>query len=121
LTLTTTVGTVATSGPAGVNRSDTITYAPQGYDPIEAALTFSAAGNALDANIAVGSGSLKNPLLIVRNHSAATYPATVKLNGTALAIDVDYFPSLRPAPANELWITLHRSLSGPSNRLQITP
>jgi hypothetical protein len=34
LTLTATVGSVATTGPAGVNRSDTTTYAPAGYDPV---------------------------------------------------------------------------------------
>jgi hypothetical protein len=44
----------------------------------------------------------------------------VKLNNVTLAIDVDYFPSLR-AGSNELWLTLNRDLSGASNRVQITP
>lgn len=121
LTLSASVGSVATTGPAGVNRMDTISYAPAGYDPIRGALTFVGASNALDANIAVGNGSLTNPLIIVRGYTGANYPGTVRLNGTALAMDADYFPSLRGAPDNELWITLNRSLMGTNNRLQITP
>jgi len=115
-----TVGSVATSGPAGVNRADTITYDPPGYDHIYGALAFSAASNTLDANVAVGSGTLHNPLIIVRNYTNGNYPTTVKLNGTTLAIDVDYFPSLRGA-ASELWITLNRDLTGVTNHLQMTP
>ena len=59
-----------------------------------AALTFVAAGNALDANIGVGAGrTLRKPLLVVRGVTA--YPATVRLNGATLVRDTDYFPSLR--------------------------
>jgi uncharacterized repeat protein (TIGR01451 family) len=116
LTLTATIGSVVTTGPAGVNRVDTITYAPAGYNPVYGALTWNASGNLLDANIAVGSGTLKKPLLIIRNYTAAL--PTVKLGGVTLAADVDYFPSLRAA-ASELWITLNRDLSGPTNHLEL--
>lgn len=119
-TLTASIGSVASSGPAGVNRADTVSYSPLGYDPVYGALTFNAAGNALDANIAIGSGTLSHPLIIVRGYGAGTYPATVKLNGTTLAIDVDYFPSLRSS-RNELWITLNRDLTGASNRIEVMP
>lgn len=119
LALTATVGSVATSGPAGPARADTITYAPVGYNPIYGALTFAAAGNKLTANIAVGAGhTLKHPLLVVRGVNA--YPSTVKLNGATLTADADYFPSLR-AGANELWLTLNRDLSGAANQLQLLP
>jgi hypothetical protein len=118
LTLSASTGSVAGSGPAGVSRSDTITYDPPGYDPIYGALTFVAASNALDANIVVGSGTLTKPLIIVRSYTGSDYPAQVELNGSLLTIDVDYFPSLR-ADTQELWITLNRDLSGASNRLQI--
>jgi hypothetical protein len=124
LSLSTTVGSVVSSGPAGINRtshalpSDTISYTPAGYDPVYSALAFSAAGNALDANIGVGSGTLKHPLIVIGNTSV--YPTTVKLGATTLVLDVDYFPSLRPA-ANELWITLNQDLSGATNHLQIVP
>ena len=94
LTLTASIGSVVTSGPAGVNRADNVTYAPAGYDHVYGALTFFAGGNQLDANIAVGAGTLQKPLLILRNYTGAVYP-TVKLGGVTLTPDVDYFPSLR--------------------------
>jgi len=118
LTLSASVGSVATSGPAGPARTDTITFAPIGYDPVHAALTFAAAGNALDATVEVGAGHmLAHPLLVVRGMGA--YPSTVTLNGATLTADADYFPSLRP-DANELWLTLNRDLTG-SNHLQLQP
>jgi hypothetical protein len=118
LVLGASIGSVATSGPAGPARADTITYAPPGYDPVHAALTFAATGNALDATIAVGAGhTLAHPVLVVRGMGA--YPSTVTLNGATLTEDSDYFPSLRPS-ANELWLTLNRDLSG-SNYLQLQP
>lgn len=118
MTLTASVGSVATSGPAGPARADTITYAPPGYDPVRGALTFLAAGNLLDANIAVASGTLKHPMLIVRGMNAE--PAVVRFNNTTLTADVDYYASLR-AGSNELWLTLNRDLSGASNHLQFLP
>jgi hypothetical protein len=118
LALTASTGSVATSGPAGPARADTITYVPAGVDPVYGALTFASSSNALDANIAVGAGTLKHPLLIVRGVTA--YPSTVKLNGATLTADADYFPSLR-AGANELWLTLNRDLAGATNRVQIQP
>lgn len=119
LAMTASVGSVATTGPAGPARVDTMTYTPAGYDPVHGALTFAAAGNALDANIAVGAGrTLAHPLLIVRGVTA--YPTTVALNGATLTADTDYYPSLR-AGANELWLTLARDLSGTANRLQLQP
>ncbi len=118
LTLSASVGSVVTSGPAGIARADTITYQPSGYDPVYSALRFNANGGALNANIAVSSGSLVNPLLIVGN--VAALPGAVSLNGAALTADVDYFASLR-ADKNELWITLHATLSGAANTLSMQP
>jgi len=85
---------------------------------VRGALTFLAAGNLLDANIAVGSGTLKHPMLIVRGMNAE--PAVVRFNNTTLTADVDYYASLR-AGSNELWLTLNRDLSGASNHLQFLP
>jgi len=119
ISMTAAIGAVVGSGPAGVNRSDTMTYAPAGYDAVRGALALAAAGNQLDANIAVASGTLKKPLLIVSNYSGA-YPTTVRLNGVVLVIDQDYFPSLR-GDAQELWITLNSDLTGVSNHFEILP
>lgn len=119
LTLTAATGSAATSGPAGVNRPDNITYAPAGYDPVYGTLTFSAAGNALDANIAVGNGSLSNPVIVVRNIGGGDYPA-LRLNNVTQVPDVDYFPSLRTS-TGDLWITLNRNLAGATNRIELVP
>jgi hypothetical protein len=117
LTLTAAIGTVVASGPAGVARTDTVAYAPAGYNQVYGALAFRASSNALDANVAVGAGTLRKPLVIVGNYTAATYP-TVRLGGVPLTMDVDYFPS-RSAAANELWITLNRDLTGAVNHLEV--
>lgn len=119
LTMTATIGSVATSGPAGVNRPDAAAYSPAGYDPVYGALTFVAAGNALDANIAVGSGTVSKPLIVVRNVGGEAYPA-VRLNGVLLTPDVQYFPSLR-TETDDLWITLNADLTGATNRLELVP
>jgi hypothetical protein len=117
--LTANVGTVATDGPAGVGREDTMVYDPPGYDPVRGALTFTAAGNALDANIAVGAGALENPLLVIRGYGAG-YPTTLRYNNAPLVADRDYFASLRPG-AQELWITLDLDLAGAANRIEVIP
>jgi hypothetical protein len=120
LALSAATGSVATSGPAGVNRSDTVTYAPPGYDHVYGTLAFVASGNALDATIAVGGGrTLHHPIVVVRGFTSASYPS-VRLDGVALTRDADYFPSLR-AGAQELWITLNANLGAGSHHLQIGP
>ena len=119
LTLTATIGTVATQGPAGVADATSYAYAPAGWDRVRGALTFNASANRLDANIALGSGILRHPLLVVRGWSAGL-PSTLKLGGATLVQDVDYFPSPRAA-AGELWITLARDLAGAVNRIEIQP
>jgi hypothetical protein len=118
LVLTATIGSVVTSGPAGVGRADTVTYDPAGYNPVYGALAFQASGNSLDANIAVGAGTLKHPLLILGSYTFSDL--TVKLAGVTLVPDVDYFASLRPG-ASEVWITINRDLIGAVNHLEVLP
>ena len=119
-TLTATMGSVVTTGPAGINRTDTVTYAPGGWNHVYAAWAFEAAANRVDANFDVGAGTLSNPLVIVSNWTAGALPGTVRFNGATLVQDADYFPSLR-AGSNELWLTLNRNLTGGTNRLEISP
>ena len=52
-TLTAAVGTVATAGPAGVNRADLAAYAPAGWNHVYGAWAIAAAANAVDANFSV--------------------------------------------------------------------
>ncbi len=120
-TLTATVGTVLTSGPAGIDRTDPVAYAPAGWNHVYAAWAVQAAANTVDVNFAVGGGgTLADPLLVVSGWTANRLPATLLLDGASLAQDVDYFPSLR-ASAQELWITLNRPLTGLTNRVQVLP
>ena len=127
LSLTATVGTVATSGPAGVNRPDSMTYAPAGYDPVYGTLTFVALGNALDANIAVGSGTQ------VQVDYRRYYPATINTPAEArLALDAaqaigleaaeapraaftseDFAFMLQRKPGAYLWLGQGRAGAGP--------
>lgn len=115
ITLAASVGSVKTSGPAGVNRPETRAYQPAGWNHVYAALAFVADNNRLTASINVPQGVLRKPLLIVDNWSAAA--PTVRLGGQTLQADVDYFASPR-AGANELWLTLNRDLSG-MNALEV--
>lgn len=116
MTLSASVGNVKTSGAAGVNRPETRSYQPAGWNHVYAALAFVADNNRLDASINVPQGVLRKPLLIVDNWNAAA--PTVRLGGVTLQADIDYFASPR-AGANELWLTLNRNLSG-VNGLEIT-
>jgi len=120
LSLSATIGSVVTSGPAGVGRADSVTFAPAGHNHVYGALAFNAraSDNRLDANLGVGSGTLRKPLLIVGAYTGS-WPV-VKLGGVTLAQDSDYYPSLRAA-SSELWITLNRDLSGATNHLEINP
>jgi hypothetical protein len=120
LTMSATTGGVVTAGPAGINRADSVMFAPAGYNHVYGALAFAAsADNQLDANVAVGSGVLNKPLLILSNYAGA-YPTNVTLNGTPLTVDVDYFPSMR-ASSDELWITFNQNFSGATNHIQVSP
>jgi hypothetical protein len=117
-TLTASVGSVVTSGPAGVNRTDTVGYAPAGWNHVFAAWALRAAANQVDANFNVGGGAVAKPLVIISGWTAGALPATVRLNGVTLVQDADYFPSLR-ADSQELWITFNRTLAGATNRLEV--
>lgn len=119
LALTATTGSVVASGPSGVNDATVRTYTPSGYDPVYGALRFNASGNQLTANIAVGAGTLRNPLLIIGNYTGAL-PTTLRLNGQMLVRDQDWLPSLR-AGSQQVWITLRRDLTGATNSLQLQP
>ena len=108
--LVATVGTVLTRGPAGAGRSDEIAFAPPGYNPVYGVWDLAAASNRAAFRIAVGATPLSNPTFRLLGYSAERAPA-VRLDGSALQADQDYFLSLETA--NQLvWITLNRTLTG---------
>jgi hypothetical protein len=117
--LSASVGSVASSGPAGVNRSDSVSYQPAGWNHVYAAWSLSASANALSATfVTSGANALKHPLLQIGNYTAALEP-TVRWDGVTLSADTDYFLS-RDLANNRLWITLLRDVSG-SHSLQLGP
>lgn len=121
MTLTAAVGSVVTQGAAGVGDATPTSYTPAGHDHVRGALALTAAANQLDANIGVAPGfNLARPLIIVRGYGAGADPQSVRLGDSTLVADADYFLSRRAA-AQELWITLNRTLVGSVNRLRIDP
>ncbi len=115
-TLTASVGTVRTSGIAGVGRTDTVTYSPAGFSPIFGTWEVNAAAttNNLTLSFAVPStapSTLDSPIIVVNNYTRTTAPTQVLLNGTVLVANSDYFVSLRP-DQSQLWITLNKKLAG---------
>ena len=110
--LTADVGSVWTTGPAGIARTDTTTLDPVGWDARYATWNVDSAGNHARVTMTVdaGAGPLVDPILVVHGYSAAAPPA-VKLDGATLVPDADYFLTL-DAAAKQLWVTLRRAVSG---------
>jgi hypothetical protein len=108
------VGTVLTSGIAGVGRTDTITYSPSGFSPVFGTWEVNAASNKVSLSFVVSSSApttLNSPIIVVRNYTGPANPAQVTLNGVTLTANSDYFSSLR-SDKSELWITLNKKLAG---------
>lgn len=121
ITATASVGALATTGPAGIDRIDTQTYSRAGYNPIYATWDVNTSANAATINwTASGGDTLKNPVIRLLGYSIATAPATVTFNGANLVADTDYLASVDPANS-VLWMTLLRTISGPANTLVIQP
>ena len=113
------LGTVATSGPAGLGRPDAITYVPSGFDPIFDAWTFNASNNNATVSFTTPAPyKLHNPLIILRGYNLATEPTLVKVGGVTLTADTDYYASAVPS-RNELWLTLRGQYQGTTN-LEVT-
>jgi hypothetical protein len=109
--LSASVGSVVTLGPAGIGRADSVIYAPAGYNHIYSTWNVQADdSDQATFNLNVTQGSLTNPVVVVHNYSAAAAPATILINGTPKTADVDYFASLDNAN-NQLWLTLKGSFS----------
>ncbi len=106
-----TKGTVATDGPAGPGRADTMTYAPVGYDQVYGTWAVRADTNAATLVLTVASGKLVNPMIRILDYTATSAPAHVVVAGRELVADVDYFATVDTA-GKQLWLTLNASLAG---------
>lgn len=107
-TIATSVGSVVTNGMAGIVRSDFVTFATPGYDPVYG--TWRVVANAqgkTSFTMTTASGSLVSPMFIVDGLSTAD--PVVILDGVMLEADVDFFAS---SGDSTVWFTLNRTLSG---------
>lgn len=101
------VGTVATSGPAGIARTGSVPYSPAGFDPVYGVWRLIASPQGTVTFTATTSGALRSPIFVVSGTSAPS--VTVLLDGVVLEEDVDFFAS---KDGSTTWITLNRELTG---------
>ncbi len=103
--VTASVGTVSLEGQGGVGRNDIVKYEPVGWNHVYACWDFIVSSNSeLNATFQVSSGSIENPVLVLREYGKVK-PAEVQLDGRILIADKDYVSSY-DAEHKMLWITL---------------
>jgi hypothetical protein len=108
--LSASVGSVVTSAPGGVGRTDELALDPPGYDARYAVWRAQASGNALEFSAEVEAGSLYNPVLVVEDYTSASAPA-ITFNGETLTNDIDYVVSI-DAVTQTAWITFRLPWTG---------
>ncbi|HZR21038.1 MAG TPA: IPT/TIG domain-containing protein [Verrucomicrobiae bacterium] len=111
------VGTLKTSGPAGVGNasSATVTYTPAGYNPVYSTWEVVALGNAVNATLTPAAGdSLDHPMFVVNNYTLGQLPGSISVGAGLSTPDVDYLATLDTAN-QRLWITVNRSVNAPLN------
>ena len=109
--LTATTGTVTASGPAGVGRSDTVTYSPKGFNHVYGTWDVTASSNSASLKFVVPAGeSLLQPVLVVHSYTGSLSP-TILLNGSTIDPGDGFYVSNR-SDKQELWLTINRTLSG---------
>lgn len=120
-TLSASVGTVLTSGPAGVNRVDPRNYQPAGYNRVYGTwdVDVGASANAATITLDTGGPVLKNPIFVLHNYTSPNPPTSVTLDAAPLAADAGYYATVDPVGLR-LWITLNSDWAG-SHPLVITP
>ncbi len=107
------VGGVVAEGPAGVERDDSTTYSPAGYDHVYGVWTLAAADGRLDASFDVTAGALRSPVFAITQWTSSSPPARVRLGDRELVADVDYYATVDTA-RGRLWLTLSGTYAGPS-------
>lgn len=106
-------GLVVTSGVAGVGRTDTVSYAPAGYNhvyatwDVRAEPTTAAAVFTLDPK----AKAIINPVFRVLDYSRTSLPSGVRMGTTNLVDGVDYEAS---RDGTTLWFTLKKTITAPT-------
>ena len=107
-TLTATTGTLVSSGPGGVGRTDNVVYSKTGYNALYGAYELTAAAGAFGITLN-SAGAIRNPTFIVRGMGGL--PAQISLDGTTLVADQGYFASY-DAATQSLWLTVNTNWTG---------
>jgi hypothetical protein len=103
-------GSVKTKGPAGISRTDTITYEPAGYNPIYASWDAQATNNTFHGTLANAQGAINHPTLRIENYTGAQAPSQILVNNQVFEQDRDYFASIDSAE-HVLWLSLKGNFS----------
>lgn len=114
-TLSASVGTVVTSGPAGVlgtgatfSAVPTVNYVPAGYNHIYATWEVNANNNLATATLTPTAGKpIDHPIFVINGYNAASINQ-IKIDGAVATPNVDYFASL-DTTAHKLWITVNKN------------
>jgi hypothetical protein len=116
------IGSVRTTGIAGVGRSETMTYSPVGYSPVYGTWEVNAsAANSVNLSLAVSGSApstLDAPILVVHGYTGPATPTHLLIDGAEMAAGTDYFVSYNSG-AQELWVTLNKKFSG-THTIQIS-
>jgi hypothetical protein len=110
MSVTATVGTVRTTGAAGINRPDSASWSPPGYNPAYGTFEIEATNNSATIRLAPSIGMVRNPILVLHGFTATS--ATVMFNGATAAADDDYFATF-DAANQRLWLTIRRDVQTP--------
>jgi len=112
--LSATTGTVVTHGPAGVGRSDEMTYEPAGYNPATATFELRAEQDQARWTLDAGDGVWTNPVFVIHGYELSEAPQYVIVDGYRLTADAHYLASV-DADRHQLWLTLRAEISGSSS------
>jgi hypothetical protein len=117
------VGTVVTSGPAGIGNATnrTIGYSPAGFNPTYAAWEISASAGAVNASLSPNAGQpLDHPLILVDNYTSPFPPTSISVGSGLNNPSSDYFATWDTAH-HQLWITVNRVVSDAMNLVITAP
>lgn len=117
--LTATLGTVVTLGPAGVGRSDLMPLSPPGWDHRYGLWTVQCDFSAIDCTLSVATNSLPAPTFCFQDYQAASPPPFIMLNETALTNGVGYYASADPR-TSQLYVTFRGTFPTGANRIRFT-
>jgi hypothetical protein len=116
-TLSASIGTVETSGPAGVGSasSATISYTPSGYDPTYSTWEIAATTNAVNATLALTANyPLDHPVFVINGYTSSQLPTSIAVGAGLTNAGVNYFATLDTA-GRRLWITVNRLVTNSLN------